>query len=487
MFIVLGDIEMKKCVLIIALALLTAPAFALEIKPHEFEARDGTKVAAEWGEINVPARHEEPDGVQLKLAFVRFKSTNPNPGHPIVYLAGGPGGSGIGTAKGARFPLFMALREIADVIALDQRGTGRSTGPPACEYPEMLSPSVALVRENFMPHVLAAARYCDEKWGQEGVDVGAYTTWQSAADLEVLRRELQAEKLNLWGISYGTHLALAAMKRNPQTIDKVVLASVEGLEQTVKLPARSDRFFERVAQLIAADPKASQAYPDLLGVMREVLERLEKKPVTVSITPRGHDKPIDVTIGKFPVQLLTSFGLVKNPENIAALPITYYGMLAGHYEQVAMRLYQLAYARPQVFQVMSTAMDGASGISKERKDLAKQQAQTALLGDTLNYPYPQLFGAFKQVPDLGDDFRREVESDIPALVLTGTLDGRTFPEAHADVLAGLSRGQQVIVENAGHDLFMSSPMVTTVISEFLRGKELSSTLIKLPPPEFIIR
>lgn len=471
---------------IITLVLLTAPAFALELKPHEFEAGDGTKVDAEWGEFHVPARHDEPDGARLKLAFVRFKSTNPNPGHPIVYLAGGPGGPGIGTAKGHRFPLFMALREVADVIALDQRGTGRSETPPACEYTEMLPTSTALLRKTFLSYVQAAARYCDAKWEQEGIDVGAFTTRESAADLEVLRTELKAEKLNLWGISYGTHLALAAMKHMDDRIDRVVLASPEGLDQTVKLPGRSDKFFERVAQLIAADPKASQAYPDLLNVMHQVLDRLDKDPVTVSIIPKGHDKPVEVTFGKLAVQLLTSFGLVKNPENIAALPITYYGMQAGHYERVAQRLYQVAYARPQIFRVMPTAMDGASGITDERLVLAEKQAKTALIGDALNYPYPQLFGTFKQVPDLGDDFRREVESDIPVLVLTGTLDGRTFPEAHADVLAGLTQGQQVIIENAGHDLFMSSPMVTKVISEFLLGMELSSTRIELPPPAFIM-
>jgi pimeloyl-ACP methyl ester carboxylesterase len=58
----------------------------------------------------------------IELAFVRFKSTAKNPGPPIVYLAGGSGGSGIGAARGSRFPLFMALREIADVIAFDQSG-----------------------------------------------------------------------------------------------------------------------------------------------------------------------------------------------------------------------------------------------------------------------------------------------------------------------------------------------------------------------------
>ena len=47
-------------------------------------------------------------------------------------IAGGPGGSGISTARGSRFPLFMAMREFGDVIAFDQRGVGQSQGNLRC-------------------------------------------------------------------------------------------------------------------------------------------------------------------------------------------------------------------------------------------------------------------------------------------------------------------------------------------------------------------
>ena len=76
------------------------------------------KVDAEFGTLLVPENRSNPESNLIELAFVRFKSTAKNPGPPIVYLAGGPGGSGIFAAKGSRFPLFMALREIGDVIVI---------------------------------------------------------------------------------------------------------------------------------------------------------------------------------------------------------------------------------------------------------------------------------------------------------------------------------------------------------------------------------
>ncbi|HEX8922871.1 MAG TPA: hypothetical protein VF766_15460, partial [Pyrinomonadaceae bacterium] len=98
----------------------------LKLKPYVFENGKGEKVEAELGVLLVPENRRNPQSNLIELAFVRFKSTAQNPGAPIVYLAGGPGGSGTGTATGSRFSLFMAMREVGDVIAFDQRGTGMS-------------------------------------------------------------------------------------------------------------------------------------------------------------------------------------------------------------------------------------------------------------------------------------------------------------------------------------------------------------------------
>ena len=62
----------------------------------------------------------------ISLAFIRFKSKAPNPAPTIVYLAGGPGDSGINDFRGVPLPLLNDLLTVADVVALDQRGTGAS-------------------------------------------------------------------------------------------------------------------------------------------------------------------------------------------------------------------------------------------------------------------------------------------------------------------------------------------------------------------------
>ena len=71
----------------------------LSIEPYIFESEKGDKVKAEMGTFAVPENRNKSNSKTLQLKFVRFKSTNPNPGPPIVYLAGGPGGSGIRSAQ----------------------------------------------------------------------------------------------------------------------------------------------------------------------------------------------------------------------------------------------------------------------------------------------------------------------------------------------------------------------------------------------------
>lgn len=465
--------------------LVTSPAFAgITVAPYEFTADDGTVVEAERGTFEVPRHHAEPDGATFTLHFVRFPSTSPNPGSPIVYLAGGPGGSGIGAAEGPRFELFMALREVADVIALDQRGTGASTVDPDCRPPLTAFAGRVLTRDTFEAYLDQAASYCSAWWKERDVDLSAYTTEESAADLEVLRRQLGAEKLNLWGISYGTHLALAAARQMGDRVDRIVLASVEGTDQTLKLPARTDAFLGRVNDLLQSHPEA-RGLPPLPDLMRHVLARLEQEPAKVTFVPEGGEEPVTMTLGAYPVRLFTATGLIKNPEDIRNLPGLYAMMAMGDYQIVARELDKFASSGGMALSPMSIGMDVASGVSPGRLATFREQAKTAILGDALNFPLPRFLGRF-DVPDLGEAFRAPVKTSAPTLVLTGTLDGRTYPEAHREILDALENGQQLVIENAGHDLFLSDPGVGEAIVDFLSGRDVDTKTITIPPPEFAL-
>ncbi len=446
-----------------------------------FEARDGQTTDAVHGSFFVPENRAEPNARALELHYVRFPSTSDNPGAPIVYLAGGPGGSGIETAKGRRFPLFMALREVADVIAFDQRGTGASNDIESCELPG--PPRNAPYTHEVVTRAYRDAwAFCAEQWRAQGVDIRGYTTVENAADLDALREHLGAEKISLWGISYGTHLAFAALKQMDDRIDRVVLASAEGPDQTVKLPSRTDAYVDRVQAAIDTQPDAAHAYPDIKGMLRRIIDRLAAQPATVTLAQEDGSE-FALTFGAYDVQLLISFAIADPNAWPNALPV-FAAADGGNYDPLGGLLLRFLHDDDMIrLGAMSTAMDYASGISAARLAQVREQATTSLLADALNAPMPHLVGA-EPVLDLGDAFRADTVTDRPALLLTGALDGRTYPEAQIEATAGFSNLTHVVIQNAGHNLFMVSPEVTDVVLAFMNGESIEITTITVEPPSF---
>lgn len=463
-----------------AIAVVEAPAPALTLEPYTFTAGNGTKVDAEKGTFEVPENRRDPNSRKIKISFVRFKSTSETPGDPIVYLAGGPGGAGTGTAQGARFPIFMALREVADVIAYDQRGTGLSQTMRSCVPMPPFGMDTPVTRETLVPFFRDRLAKCFDWWESQGVDIDGYSTAENANDIEDLRRALGARKLNLWGISYGSHLGLAFMKQYGASVNRAVLSGIEGLDQTVKRPALTDKMFTHVQELIDADPKAKALYPDLAGTMRRVHAKLNAEPAKVTFTPAGASAPLTLIFDGFAVQLLAS-GSIADPPAIARLPMLYAELDRGEYARVAPMIWGLR-QQTNAFRGMPEAMDLASGATAVRLDLVRQEAATSLLGDTLNFPMPHVMGIRPQL-DAGDAFRKPFTSDIPALFISGTLDGRTYPDEAEEEIKGFRNRSRLVVENGGHNIYEADKRVADAVLAHFKG-EPTPTRIEMAPPKF---
>ena len=270
-----------------------------------------------------------------------------------------------------------------------------------------------------MTHAGITAWYREEMqkawidWTRAGIAMTGYNTEQNADDIEDLRRHLGADKVNLWGISYGTHLALSVLKRHPNSIGRVALASLEGQDQTVKRPAHIDMFLNRVDHLMGQDPAVRAAIPSMPALMRRVHERFEASPVTVALA--AENGTIDMQMGGFGIQYMAS-AMVANPPSLSMLPKIYMALDAGKTDVLA----PLFPPPHRFFNLggMSEAMDMASGVSPERLALITREAKTAVLGDAFNMPMPHLLGAIPGV-DLGEAFRAPLRIETPALLVAG--------------------------------------------------------------------
>jgi pimeloyl-ACP methyl ester carboxylesterase len=459
----------------------------IKIEPHTFVTNDGQKVEAEFGRVYVPERHARPNGKLIELAFVRFKSTAINPASPIIYLAGGPGGSGISLARGGRFPLFMAMREIGDVIALDQRGTGLSKPNLTCEENLDYPLDKAAEESEALRLYQEQSKSCAEVWRKRGVDLSAYNTNENADDVEVLRKALGARKITLWGSSYGTHLALAFINRHEQSVERALLSGVEGKEDTFKLPSALDEQLTLVNDLVKKDKSLSEKIPDFIELVRRVFARLENEPAEIEVLDSRTKQRVKIRLGKFDIQQLT-IALLGDRAGKEALPAVFYALDGGDdnsaYLKYAAQLI-MQQRRDSIGSAMAFAMDCSSFGSKQRLATISREGRVSILGDSPDFPFPQVCSAWGNL-DLGENFRRPVKSKVPVMFMSGTLDGRTPPGNAEKVRKGFPNSFHVLIEGAGHgdELFISSPKIKSVMLEFMRGVPPSTQKITLEPFKF---
>ena len=437
---------------IVLSTLTVSPAWAQAPRPAveavAFEIGGGESIPAERGSFAVPKNRTAAARVEtMTLRYVRFPSTSPQPGPPLVFLAGGPGDAATRAFRGMPRDLLDRLRALADVIAFDQRGTGLSDPAAVCP-----PGSPAPLDRPLDPAALVAAMRarlttCLAGLAASGVDVGGLTTEESADDLEDLREALGARQLMLLAGSYGTHLALAVARRHPGAVARMALLGVEGPDDTVKLPIRVDDTLNRI----------DAAHPGLVASVRALLERLRREPWTKTL-PNGQA----VTVGPWDLQRRVAESLDTVPE-IDALGPAMAGMQQGDYSDLIR--WTIPFRMPRPLNVMNLAMDCASFASTERLARVREQASATLLGDAMNFPLPGVCDV-PGLPRLPDSFRAPVISAVPALLVTGTFDGRTPPPNAEAVAKGLSRATVLIIPGASHSLFRDAAAMTAAV-EFL--------------------
>jgi prolyl oligopeptidase len=457
---------------------------SLAVEPYLFRSASGS-VEAELGRLSLPESRRTATSRNIELAFVRFPSTAKKPGPPIVFLAGGPGGSGIEAAKGPLFALFQSLRAVGDVIALDQRGTGMSKPSLDCHEAWRLPYDQPATAERVLAAAVEHSRACAEALRATGIDLTAYNTQESADDLEDLRRALGVPRLSLWSVSYGTQLALMTIRRHEASLDRVVLAGVQGPDQALRLPQEVQNQMREIGRLVQADSQAGATVPDLPALMKRVMERLDREPVTVQMEDTISKTTVSVTLGGFDLRWMTAERLGSR-DGIRGLPALFQEMDGGDFSALAKFAFRnrkgwLGSAVPYLMQC-------ATGSSEERLARIRNEKGQALLGDVPNFPFPGICQGWG-VGELGSELRSPVSSRLPVLMISGTLDSRTSLADAEEVRHGLPNSVHLVIEGAGHgnDLLLSSPEIAQTVMSFLQRQEVRPGRISLAPLTFDTR
>ncbi len=454
----------RTLILIAALTLAGgAPALAAP-EFHEgacgFTVPDGR--AATCGTVIVPENRDKPDGATVTLA-VAILSTPDKLGDapPILYLEGGPGGAaGLDPDGIARWWDLIARNDWLQkrkLVLYDQRGMGRSEPNLTC--PEMVE---AQIRGNGpegdggnASAAVDAARACRGRWEAEGHDLTRYTTPDSARDVADLRRALGIDRWVLFGSSYGTRLALETVRRYPDGIAAMILDGVYPPGRSLFTASEEDdpdggRSLQRVFAACAADDTCNAAYPDLAARYRTLLERLDDEPPTVTVArPDGNGEAELMFTGGLLAEVV--FNDLYSRDDAATLPALIAGIDADRdeaYEEAAEQ-WLTGLLDPTI---ANGAYDLAECLSPDAGDLRDAPGSTCPA-------WPA--GA-------ADDLASEpVDSDIPALILSGGLDPVTPPTWARATASHLPNAFLIERQDQGHGLIGSDPCAETLAGKFL--------------------
>ncbi len=422
-----------------------------------FEIPDGAMI--ECGVVGVPeTRGEVPAGV-VQLAVARYRSTASDPGDPLVYLTGGPGGDAVAASVNLYDVFMYPILAERDIIIFDQRGTGRSK--PFLECPEFHSVTEMDLQWNYSVERLAAAYMdaatrCRTRWEIRGVNLAAYTSAENAADVKDLITTLGYERATLYGASYGSRLALTVMRDYPAVVRSAILDGVVPLEVHLfnDQSARMDRLLRQLFVGCAANAACRTAYPNLESVYQSAIARHDAQPATVWSKRIGH-KSYRVLVNGDWITGAIFFG-AYDTELIRYLPMMLHDVSRGDYELLAWMLGNVGQKTD-----LSTGM--YLSVNCHEEVFATTPAQLA--ADLAAYPHTEsfanwsIYGTSETLFVLCETWHaapfdpREAEpvlSDIPTLLLSGEYDPITPPAYGRMVAANLSASQHYEFPGQGH-------------------------------------
>ena len=401
--------------------------------------------------INVPLSHSESNGQQISLFTRIFPAIKPRRG-TVLLLAGGPGESGASFYADIEF--FRDVFAHYDLIVPDHRGTGYSS--KLCEPEETLASEGGL-------------NLVGEEWGScfgrlyGAIDrTHAFNLDNAAHDIATVIEELQlGGDTYLYGVSYGTALALAVAERTDAKLAGVMLDSLMPLpgDEQESLGYRS-QLTDRVGREILTRCSSSPSCPlgtDAMDAYQDLLERIDS----------GESVPGLEAVPNGDIRQL--FGLFLDvPSTRVQVPAIVLAMASG--DENSSALIEQANKTYEAFWSPILAFDQATGSIpltslmsgsefNARKDLTAEQVALEKASLLFISPIPAYL-ASNQFPLYEADLVQNQTKDLPPmLVLQGTLDPKTSLDGamrHVEVLRTMTDVDVITLIDAPHAAYLTA-------------------------------
>jgi len=422
-----------------------------------------------------PEPGAQPEAFALPVVYIPqwfWKRTAP----PVLYIAGGPGGAAWLRPDEVGFWLDWAEQTDwpGDLVLYDQRGVGLSQ--PALDCPELrtlrreLLP-LPLPTEEAYRRVREATRACHDRLKAEGMDLHRFTTRSNAADATDLMLSMGLDQWELYGVSYGTRVALEMMRATPQHVRAAVLDSPYPPDVNAELAdawllQRAFELFERICEL-------ADDCTDSPQVLRERLEaafaRVERESIKLSVRDPGTGRDIAVVYDHEDLAWLL-FEALYQWDVIPKLPESVRALTEGRLDSQMRGLIEESIDTlldDSISDAVASSVDCHDGGAVDQRDAARELERYPRAAQIKRFDWQYHACRYWDSGEAPPDFRTPVVSDVPTLVLAGEFDPVTPPEWAGRAARHLRNATLFVFPAVGHGVLDSHVCAADLVRDFL--------------------
>lgn len=412
------------------------------------------------GILEVPENRLNPDSRTLKLVYKVLKAKKADSlKSPILFLQGGAGAS---TLIMEEYWKNHHFRNDRDIVLMDQRGTGASEA----NCIDMGKAIFAIARQDLGPKEELLAldsifNQCKEALNQKRIDLAGYNSREIAADFEDLRKGLGYEHWNLYGASYGSRLGFTIMRDFPNSVRSSIILGVfapeSDLSETIIDFEKS--LFE-VLRRCEQSEKCNSRYPNLKNRLFKILIKLKSEPLHFDYNSQPFVLNRRDALFLLHQALYSRYSIAYIPEIIVA-------MEKGELEPIKIALQRIEF----IYNIVNWPMNNSIMAYEELPFIDSLEIINAQGKSELGFDI-MTFEGFNSLSDW-HPFRapvlenQPVISDIPTLMVSGSLDPVTPISNSIEALRYLKNGYGVVFPDESHDL--ANPCFLQIAEDFLNN------------------
>ena len=421
--------------------------------------------------VTVPIDRDDPSLGTIDISVTLLGGRGDESLPPLAVLQGGPGGASTELAA------FLPAQAFAQVF-IDQRGTGFGSTDFGCaEVYEVFPEILAATAEEALVIETEAYDRCADRLAEDPA-LFHTTTDAHAVDVADVMTSLGYGRWILYGVSYGTTIALEVVRDAPAGLAGVVLDGVfpPTLDLDADLASAAERVLAEMDGACAVSVSCGAILAEAAGVedstfaglVSEMIARLNAEPITVALSPfeTSLGEALDVWIdGDSAASVL--YQVLYLNEFLPLVPALVGGLVAG--DELATRIFTILGVELGAYSLTASALGTyfvvtcadrlpfASGPSGAMGDFA-----AAIVGEGLARGCESW-----SVPPLPASVSEPVVSDLPVLLLSGRFDPITPPTFAAEAAEHLSAATLVVRDGRTHGVWVADSCVDRIVEEFV--------------------